>query len=114
MRKRIALVEDEPSHAILIRYNLEQRGYQIDHYSSGNNFFKKIHSNPGLIIISVQLSDVDGLKLCEEIRKKGIATPILFLTTSLKDESCSCIDNVDYLRKPFSIPDLIQKVQRVF
>lgn len=97
-QKTIGVVEDEPSHAILLRYNLERIGYNVEHFETGEEYLK--HNNPnefGLIIINVQLGDVDGLKLCETIRNKGIDVPILFLTTSFNQEQCSCVDAMDIL-----------------
>ncbi|WP_154658026.1 response regulator [Fictibacillus gelatini] len=82
--------------------------------TTGEEFLK--HNNPnefGLIIINVQLGDVDGLKLCETIRNKGIDVPILFLTTSFNQEQCSCVDAMDILNKPFSLKDLLSKVEQM-
>jgi DNA-binding response OmpR family regulator len=113
-QKRIAIVEDEPSHATLLKFNLERIGYNVEHFDVGEEFLN--HPNPNsfnLVIISVQLGDIDGLKLCETIRDKGINIPILFLTTSINHEQCSCVHAMDILNKPFSLKELFNKVQQI-
>jgi two-component system alkaline phosphatase synthesis response regulator PhoP len=100
---------------ILIRYNLNLQGYETIHYQSGETFLQhRIPENTGLLIISVQLSDVDGTKLCELIRNQGIHTPILFLTTSWEEEQCDCIENLAVLKKPFSVSDLVNKTRELW
>jgi DNA-binding response OmpR family regulator len=112
--RRIAIVEDEPSHALLLSYNLQQKGYITEQYQAEGNFIPSIRSKSiHLIIISVQLDDSDGLHLCEKIRLLGINIPILFLTTSMSQESCSCISPIDILNKPFSLADLFERVNRL-
>ncbi len=112
--KIIAIVEDEPNHATLLRYNLERIGYDVEHFETGEEFLRHNNSNAfKLIIINVQLGDVDGLKLCETIRNRGIDVPILFLTTSFAQEQCSCVYAMDILNKPFSLKDFFSKVQQM-
>lgn len=112
MAKRIAIVEDEPALALLIGYNLEKSGYRTKNYASSEVFLNQLASNEfNLIIINVQLSDVHGLKLCEEIRNRGVSTPILFLTTSLNEENCSCVEEMTFVNKPFSIKALLNQIK---
>lgn len=111
---KIALVEDEPSHALLISYNLESRGRKVSLFESGEQFLASQYDQFDLIIINVNLLDVDGLQLCSEMRNRGIETPILFVTTSPSLKDCLCTDNVlEYLVKPFAIKDLINKVDQL-
>jgi DNA-binding response OmpR family regulator len=112
---KVALVEDEPSHALLISYNLESRGMAVTLFESGGKFLLSEHdSNFDLIIINVNLHDVEGLELCANIRSRKLEVPILFVTTSSSVESCLCSDNaLDYLVKPFSIKELMEKVTRL-
>lgn len=114
MSKRIAIVEDEHAHALLVEYNLEKLGYKTEHFTSGKEFLDQLIFNEfNLIIINVQLSDVDGLKLCKKIRNREVTTPILFLTTSLHEEDCSCVEEMTFVNKPFSIKDLLNQIQNM-
>ncbi len=109
---QIALVEDEPSHSMLVEYNLKKNGYHhIDHYNKGRIFLTNLPShNYQLVIINVQLFDLDGFTLCHKIREMNRKVPILFLST---DSNCKCKDNIALLEKPFSISDLIGKVEEL-
>ncbi|MCT8137005.1 response regulator transcription factor [Anaerobacillus sp. CMMVII] len=112
--KKIALLEDEPSHALLISYNLESRGVRVSLFESAEQFLNCSQKSFDLIIINVNLHDVNGLQLCSDIRKKGIDTPILFVKTSPSINKCLCADNnLELLIKPFSIKDLLLKVNQL-
>jgi DNA-binding response OmpR family regulator len=109
----IAIIEDEPLHALLLEYNLKRLGYQIKQYDSGRAFLEEGSQEFQLIIINVQLDEVNGLQICEDIRRKGVSIPILFLSTSIEADICACIENIDFLKKPFKVKDLINKVNRM-
>lgn len=112
--KYIAVIEDEPTHSLLLRYNLENMGINITTHSSQENFFENWQTQVfDLIILSMELDESDGLQICQTFRDKGIVTKILFLTTSLNIPGCACIDAWDYLKKPFSIQELRDKVNEM-
>ncbi|WP_332689403.1 response regulator transcription factor [Halalkalibacter lacteus] len=114
---KIALVEDEPSHALLMSYNLESRGMKVTLFENDKLFLISEHDSDfdfDLIIINVNLHDVEGLQLCASIRSRKLEVPILFVTTSPSLENCLCSDEpLDYLVKPFSIKELIDKVNQL-
>ncbi|MDT8859557.1 response regulator [Alkalihalobacillus sp. MEB130] len=110
---RIALVEDEPSHALLIHYNLELRGMNVSLFESGEKFLNESQQHYDLIIINGEIFDINGLHLCSQIKGGGITTPILFVTTNPRlDNSCCKLEQVEYILKPFSIKDLVSKVDQ--
>ncbi|WP_332629322.1 response regulator transcription factor [Halalkalibacter flavus] len=111
---KVALVEDEPSHALLICYNLESRGKEVSLFESGDQFLHAELYPFDLIIINVDLHDIDGVKLCEQLKKKGVTAPILFATTNPKiEEGCCQGPQVKYIIKPFSIKDMVHKVDQL-
>ncbi|KHF38405.1 response regulator transcription factor [Halalkalibacter okhensis] len=111
---KIALVEDEPSHALLIRFNLESREKEVVHFESGDEFLHAKLYQYDLIIINVDLYDIDGLQLCTQLKDKGVSAPILFATTNPKIEEECCFDTqIQYIVKPFSIKDLVTKVEQL-
>lgn len=110
----IVLIEDEPSHTLLLQYNLEKLGYLVSAYGGQEHLVAAWRQQPiDLIIISVQLDETNGIQVCQSIRDKGILAPILFLTTNPKIVECSCIYAVDYLIKPFSMKSLGEKVEQM-
>ncbi|OIJ13637.1 hypothetical protein BKP37_10185 [Anaerobacillus alkalilacustris] len=110
----VALVEDEPSHALLISYNLELRGIKVSLFESGEQFLNSKQDPFDLIITNVNHFDVGGLQLYSEIRNKGIETPILFVTTNPSINNYLCSDKaLELLIKPFSIKELVVKVEHL-
>lgn len=113
MALKVVIVEDEPSHVLLLRYNLEQEDYAVCTISSQDPIVSYIDfiQDAHLIIVSVELDHSDGLSICTLIRDSGSSTPILFVSTSIDEVACACLTNLDYLSKPFSISDLMSKVR---
>ncbi|MCG8329100.1 MAG: response regulator transcription factor [Chitinophagales bacterium] len=115
MKPHLLYVEDDESLSFVTQDNLELQGYDISHYTSGKaaiSAFKE-HSFD-LCILDVMLPDVDGFTIAREIRKYDQQTPILFLTAkSLKEDRLQGLrlGGDDYITKPFSIEELILKVE---
>lgn len=110
----IAVIEDEPSHATLLTYNLEQRGYSVSHFESGNSFLKDSSiTKHRLIIINAQISDMNGFDLKNKIREKKLGSPILFLTTDNIEEFKWEAENIEFFGKPFKIASLMSKIDKL-
>ena len=115
MKPHLLYVEDDESLSFVTQDNLELQGYDISHYTSGRDAIDafKEHSFD-LCILDVMLPDVDGFTIAREIRKYDQQTPILFLTAkSLKEDRLQGLrlGGDDYITKPFSIEELILKVE---
>ena len=109
--RKILLVEDEPTLAMLIKDNLEQTGYEVIHCSNGEEALKSFYANtPKLIILDVMMPKVNGFDVAKTIRNTDRTTPILFLTAKIK--SSDVVKGFesggnDYLRKPFAMEELL-------
>jgi DNA-binding response OmpR family regulator len=67
----------------------------------------------GLVILDIMLPEKDGIRVCTELRKKRIDTPILMLTArdSIQDKILGFDSGADdYLTKPFSFEELLARV----
>lgn len=108
-------VEDDESLSFVTRDNLELQGFDVTHCADGSQAMSAIKENHyDLCILDVMLPDVDGFTIAQEIRKKDIQVPILFLTArSLKEDKIHGLrlGADDYITKPFSIEELVLKVQ---
>jgi len=115
MKAHLFYVEDDESLSFVTRDNLELQGYQITHCSDGKEALKVISENNfDLYILDVMLPEVDGFTIAKEIRKNDVQVPILFLTAkSLKDDKIHGLrlGADDYITKPFSIEELILKIE---
>jgi DNA-binding response OmpR family regulator len=115
MKGRILYVEDDESLSFVTRDNLELQGYSVEHCSSGRrglDIFRKEKFD--LCVLDVMLPEMDGFTLAEEIRRYDSHVPIIFLTAkSLKEDKLHGlkIGGDDYLTKPFSIEELILKIE---
>ena len=111
----ILLVEDEVSLAMIVKDALEEEGYEVaiarDGLEGLEQYFKE---HPALIITDVMMPEVDGFEMVRRIRRMDKEVPVLFLSAR------SSVDDIvfgfglganDYLRKPFSLRELIARVK---
>lgn len=118
MKAHLLYVEDDESLSFVTRDNLELQGYRITHCSTGDEALRIVEQADDLAfdlyILDVMLPGVDGFDIARAIRKKDLQTPILFLTAkSLKEDRLQGLrlGADDYITKPFSIEELILKVE---
>ncbi len=114
MKGRILLVEDDPNLGFVTQDNLELEGYDVDWFKDGRNVLKEFKSKPyDLCILDVMLPEKDGFTIAKEIRQQDEFIPILFLTArSLEEDRLKGfeIGGDDYITKPFSVKELIYRV----
>lgn len=118
MRKKILVVDDEPSISMLIEFNLKLAGYEVRCAGDGEAVFEMLKPfRPDLIVLDLMLPKMDGLQVCRELRKQNNAVPIIMLT-ALQDvtDKITGLDNGadDYMTKPFSPQELISRIQAIF
>ena len=113
--KRILIIEDDPAISKGLTDVLKEEHYEVVTEEDGEKGFKFAQNeNIALIILDLMLPSKNGIEICSELRKKGINTPILMLT-SKKEE----MDKVlglevgadDYLTKPFSVRELLARIK---
>ncbi|MGP4039733.1 response regulator transcription factor [Gracilibacillus sp. D59] len=112
--KRILIIEDDQSIAVLERDYLEIAGFQADIAIDGMDGLDKVRSQTfQLILLDLMLPKIDGFELCKMIREET-NVPILMVTAKTDD-----IDKVrglglgadDYIVKPFSPNELVARVK---
>ena len=115
MNAHLLYVEDDESLSFVTRDNLEMKGYQITHCANGREALEVLREQTfDLCILDVMLPEVDGFDIAREIRRLDQHTPIIFLTAkSLKEDRIHGlkIGADDYITKPFSIEELILKIE---
>ena len=113
--KRILIIEDDPAITKGLSDVLTEEHYEVVTEEDGEKGFKFAQNeNIALIILDLLLPSKNGIEICTDLRKKGINTPILMLT-SKKEE----MDKVlglevgadDYVTKPFSVRELLARVK---
>lgn len=117
MTKNILVVEDELSIATLLKYNLEQAGYNVELAHDGQTGLEMALSlKPDLLLLDVMLPKLDGMDVCKEIRMYKMNTPIIMLTA--RDDEFDKVLGLelgadDYMTKPFSPREVIARVKAV-
>jgi two-component system, OmpR family, alkaline phosphatase synthesis response regulator PhoP len=114
---RILVVDDEAHLADGIRENLEAEGYRTDVAYDGLHGLEAARAcDFDLIILDVMMPRMDGLDVCETLRREGQQTPVLFLT--VKDAAEDRVRGFevggdDYLPKPFHLRELLLRVAAI-
>lgn len=115
---KILLVEDHQEIAGIIFDFFEIKGFQLDYARDGLQGFELASSNHyDVIILDVMLPHLDGLSVCQKLRKHGIDTPILMLTA--RDSNNDILDGFehgadDYLVKPFDLNILAARLNALY
>ena len=117
MSARILIVEDEEPLALLLRYNLESEGYEVETLVRGDEADIRLReAAPDLVVLDWMLPGLSGIELCRRLRARPEtkALPIIMLTA--RGEESERIRGLatgadDYIVKPFSVPELIARVR---
>jgi DNA-binding response OmpR family regulator len=118
MRKiKILYVEDEPFLGRIVKESLESRDYVVTMVADGK-LVKAVfeQTNPDICVLDVMLPSKDGYTLAKEIRQVNPAIPIIFVTAKNQTEDVLKgfeAGGNDYLRKPFSLEELIVRVNNL-
>src|ERR1700694_2605913 len=80
-KPRVAIVEDDPELRDLVRRGLSEEGFSVLTYATGGELLSSVDdSSPDVLVVDIGLTDGDGRDVCQALRARGIATPVLFLT----------------------------------
>lgn len=116
MKKRILVVEDEPSILENILYALQTEGFDVEGHGTGEAAQEALKNGLfDLVILDIGLPDTSGFDLCRELRSES-QVPVIFLTARAGE-----VDRVvglemgadDYVVKPFSPRELSARVRAV-
>ncbi|MBF03400.1 MAG: DNA-binding response regulator [Flavobacterium sp.] len=113
-KKKILYVEDDETLAFLTADNLEQH-FEVIHSNNGAVAFKLFCEQEfDLCVLDIMLPDMDGFQIATEIRKRDSDIPIIFLSAkTMKEDRIKGLKlgADDYLVKPYSIEELILKIE---
>ncbi|HJV04507.1 MAG TPA: response regulator transcription factor [Actinomycetota bacterium] len=113
-RPSILIVEDEPSLAETIRYNLEREGFSAAVAEDGRVALERFRADrPDLVLLDLMLPELSGLDVCRTIRSESLV-PVIIVTA--KDTEADTVAGLelgadDYVTKPFSMRELISRVR---
>ena len=116
-KTKILYVEDELFLGKIVKESLESRSYEVKMESDGakaTDLFKK--TQPAICILDIMLPNKDGFAIADEIRELDEEVPIIFLTAKTQTEDVVkgfSLGGNDYIRKPFSMEELIVRLQNL-
>ncbi|MBO6539828.1 MAG: phosphate regulon transcriptional regulator PhoB [Rhizobiaceae bacterium] len=114
---KIMVVEDEEPLCVLLKYNLEAEGYQVEIVNRGDEAELRLQeSTPDLLVLDWMVPAISGIELCRRLRMRPETErmPIIMLTA--RGEESDRVRGLatgadDYLVKPFSTPEFIARVR---
>ena len=117
MNKNILIIEDNKDIANVIMVNQRNKNMHVDHAAEGESGLKMaLTGNYQLVILDLMLPGMDGMDICRMMRSNKIYTPVMMVTAKASE-----LDRVlglevgadDYLSKPFSVPELVARVNAI-
>ncbi len=113
---RILVVEDEEALSLLLRYNLEAAGYNVEIVTRGDEAEERLRDDvPDLVVLDWMLPGVSGLELCRRLRLRPDTARLPVIMLTARGEEHERVRGLgvgadDYVVKPFSMPELIARV----
>jgi len=114
---KLLLAEDEAALGQIIKESLETRDFEVILCDNGERAFEKYQSeSPEILVLDVMMPKKDGFTLAKEIRAIDNTIPIIFLTA--KSQTTDVVEGFsiggnDYLKKPFSMEELIVRIHNL-
>jgi two-component system alkaline phosphatase synthesis response regulator PhoP len=118
-RAKILAVDDEPELTDLMQYHLVRAGHEVSTAANGWEAIHAIRANrPDIILLDLMLPDLDGFGVCEILRRdpQTATIPIVIVSAWSSPDSRHLgleLGALDYLTKPFSPQELVERVNRL-
>jgi two-component system phosphate regulon response regulator PhoB len=114
---RIMVVEDEEPLGVLLRYNLESEGYQVEVVARGDEAEIRLREKvPDLLVLDWMLPALSGIELCRRLRMRPETERLPIIMLTARGEESDRVRGLstgadDYLVKPFSTPEFMARVK---
>jgi len=114
---KVMVVEDEEPLGVLLRYNLESDGYQVEVVTRGDEAEVRLQENvPDLLVLDWMLPAVSGIELCRRLRMRPETERLPIIMLTARGEESDRVRGLstgadDYLVKPFSTPEFMARVK---
>ena len=117
MKPKVLVVEDEESLAVLLRYNLESEGYDVEAVNRGDEAEIRLKENlPDIVVLDWMLPGLSGIELCRRLRARSETERLPILMLTARSEEAERVRGLatgadDYMVKPFSVPEFVARVR---
>jgi two-component system phosphate regulon response regulator PhoB len=117
MAARILVVEDEEPLTMLLRYNLEAEGYEVETVGRGDDADTRLREKaPDLVVLDWMLPGLSGIELCRRLRTRPETKQLPIIMLTARGEESERVRGLatgadDYIVKPFSVPELLARIR---
>lgn len=111
--KTVLIVEDDPAILDVLQIVFERKGFRVLAHQDGAALLRNEFEKPDIFLIDKQLSGVDGLDVCRNLRSNGETShiPIIILSASPHVYNNAIAAGADnFIEKPFSNKDVLDMV----
>ena len=117
MKPKVLVVEDEEALSVLLRYNLESEGYDVEAVNRGDEAEIRLKENlPDIVVLDWMLPGLSGIELCRRLRARSETERLPILMLTARSEEAERVRGLstgadDYMVKPFSVPEFVARVR---
>ena len=117
MSARILIIEDEEPLTLLLRYNLESEGYEVETVARGDEGDLRLKEQPpDLAVIDWMLPGLSGIELIRRLRTRPESQKLPVIMLTARGEEGERVRGLatgadDYIVKPFSVPELLARIR---
>jgi DNA-binding response OmpR family regulator len=120
-KKKVLIVDDEPDVSNVLKKVFDQSGFNADSYDDPILALENFKAGSyDLVLLDIKMPEMDGFRLCQEMRKIDSKVKVCFLTASemyyerfRKQEGLFALDKEIFVRKPIGNEDLIKKINTI-
>ena len=115
----VIVIEDEPDILEVIEYNLRREGYRVQTARDGEDGLRLVREkSPDLVLLDLLLPGLDGIEVCRKLKEDAVTRPIPIIMVTAKGEESDVVLGLgigadDYVTKPFSPRELVERVRAV-
>jgi len=118
VNNRLLVVDDEQDLCEILKFNLENEGYEVDTANSAEEALQLDISRYDLLLLDVMMGEISGFRMASMIKKNPATAkiPIIFITAKDTENDTITGFNVgadDYISKPFSLREVVVRVKAV-
>ena len=116
MSKKVLIADDEPNIVAAVEFLLQRNGYEVHVARNGDEALKLVEAcNPDIVLLDVMMPVRSGYEVCKRIRENDAWRHIKIIMLSAKGRDAEVTKGLaigadDYVTKPFSTRDLLQKI----
>jgi len=113
---KILVLEDNTTLCNFIKDSLNKEGYSVDTFNDGEEALEVLNNGYSCFILDINVPSIDGISILDTVRIFNKTTPVIIISANHELEKIQASYELgcdDYLKKPFLMYELIQKVKKL-